>query len=382
MDIPPGRARARPRTTSPYAIGPQSVGWAILGASRNAAPRFLTALRGLPAGSDGAVRAWPSALYSHNAQQARDFARQQSLAFASVELEVVLARPEVRCVYVANHPRHHAEGIEAALEAGKHVFAEPPLALSVGEAHALHRLAERKGLLLGLNYQQRFDPGLLLVRHWLQEHALGDLVGGSVRNAILLPTSQQGWRVDPAWGGIALDRTLRTVDAIRFLTGERVRVVGAAAGPRALGEEGAALTRGETGSPAGRKGAAAVETLHGQLGLSPSGAVVDTFDAWLVPHVQPRIEIYGSTGSATLQPWQSETASAVQFDRHGMRLPAEDETPAADLWATSLAAFMAAVDSEGAPPVPALEDIANLEICLALLEAAGGGPPAHNERFT
>ncbi len=353
-----------PRAAAPYAIGPQSQGWALLGASRNAAPRFLAALRGLSPAPSGAVRAWPSALHSHNARLARDFAHQHALAFASVELEVILARPEVHCVYVANHPRHHAASVEAALRAGKHVLCEPPLALHVDEAQALEQLAAHRGRILGLNYQQRFDPALLLLRHWLSEHALGDLVGGAVRNTTLLAASQQGWRVDAAWGGVVLDRTLRSVDAIRFMTNETVRAQGAAAGPRALGAAAASAP-----------GAAAIEALHGLLALPRTGAIFNTFDAYLAPHILPRIEVYGSTGAAALMPWRSESSSALFFDRHGEQLSAAGETPAADLWSASISAFVAAVESNGAPPIAAAEDIANLRVCRALLAQAGGPAP-------
>lgn len=375
VDAPFGRRQSSPRAATPYAIGPHSVGWAILGASRNAAPRFLAALRSLPPGPDGAVCAWPSAVYSHNARLAREFAQEHSLAFASVELDVILARPEIQCVYVASHPRHHAAAVEAALEARKHVLCEPPVALTVDEAQRLQRLAERRGRLLGLNYQQRHDPGLLLLRHWLQEHALGDLVGGAVRNTTLLPTAQQGWRVEPAWGGVALDRTMRTVDAVRFLTGEAAVVLGAAAGPRAFGSDETTTVRAVEQPHPPRQGTVAVEVLHGLLQLPRSGAVINTFDAYLAPHVQPRIEIYGSSGAAALQPWQSDTSSAVHFDRYGERLHAEDDAPAADLWTLAIAAFMAAVASGAPAPTPAAEDIANLAICLALLEQAGGPTP-------
>lgn len=365
MDARADSSRPSPRAAAPYAIGKQSQGWALLGASRNAAPRFLAALRGLPPAGDGAVRAWPSAIYSHNARQARDFAQEHALAFASVELEVILARPEVHCVYVAGHPRHHAEYVATALSAGKHVLCEPPLALSVSAAQRLQRLAKRNGRILGLNYQQRFDPGLLLLRHWLLEHALGDLVGGAVRNGTLLPVAQQGWRVEAAWGGIALDRTLRSVDAVRFLTGEAPRAAGAAAGPVAFGR----------GAARAERDAAAVEALHGLLALPRSGAVFSIFDAYLISHVPPRIEVYGATGSAALDPWQCHSSSAVYFNRHGEQLSAASETPAADLWAAAVSAFVAAVATNGAPPISASEDIANLTLGLALLAQAGGPTP-------
>ncbi len=283
----------------------------------------------------------------------------------------------MHCVYVASHPRHHASNVEEALWTGKHVFCEPPLALNVAQAERLQRLAESSGCMLAVNYQQRFDPALLLLRHWLHDHALGDLVGGIVRNTTLLPVAQQSWRVDPQWGGIALDRTLRTVDAIRFLTGDEAHVTAATRGPRAFGhdEPPAQGAPWAAGDHRPRATPTAIESLHGLFTLNRTGAAFSTMDSYLLPHVPARIELYGSAGSAALDPWQSDSSSTLTFYSRGEVLSAADATPAADLWSATVAAVVTAVETNGAAPAPAAEDIANLAQCLALLDLAGGPAP-------
>jgi predicted dehydrogenase len=176
--------------------------------------------------------------------------------------------------------------------------------------------------------------------------------------------------VDPAWGGVALDRTLRTVDTLRFLTGEDLQAVGAATGPRALGSA-ATPAPGSAVPPA----QTAVEALQGFLQLPRSRAVFSTFDAYLVPHVPPRIEVYGTVASAALVPWESEGSSTLHFYRHGEQLSAADATPAADLWSASVHAFVTAVEDRSAPPSSAADDVRNLSVCLALLAQAGAPTP-------
>ena len=60
----------------------------------------------------------------------------------------VLADPTVDAVSIATPPRTHYPLVKQALEAGKHVLVEKPLATNAADAEALVELAERKGLVL------------------------------------------------------------------------------------------------------------------------------------------------------------------------------------------------------------------------------------------
>src|SRR5690606_15567196 len=113
---------------------------------------------------------------------------------------------------------------------------------------------------------------------------LGDLLGGYIRNCILLPPALHTWRVEPAWGGVITERTMRTVDAIRFLLGDEVRSVQAAAGPDI-------------------QGTGAIEDAHTLFVMRNQHAVLQAHDSFLLPHAPSRIDVYGTSGSVTVQPW-------------------------------------------------------------------------------
>jgi predicted dehydrogenase len=72
----------------------------------------------------------------------------------------VLARSDVDAVLVATDALGHAALVEAAAAAGKHVFVEKPLALSVGEARRAVEAAERKGVLLQVGHLLRYHPAV------------------------------------------------------------------------------------------------------------------------------------------------------------------------------------------------------------------------------
>ena len=91
------------------------------------------------------------------------------------EVSAVLADPELDAVVVATPARSHASLAAQALEAGKHVLVEKPLALSTAEAVALTRQAEQAGRVLMVGHTFEYNPAVTKIRALLQAGELGDL---------------------------------------------------------------------------------------------------------------------------------------------------------------------------------------------------------------
>jgi 1,5-anhydro-D-fructose reductase (1,5-anhydro-D-mannitol-forming) len=305
------------------------------------------------------VRAWAAAVFSHSPYRAREFALQQQIPLFDSDLDTLLARSEIRYVYVCNHPRHHGQTVLAALRAGKHVLCEPPLALNLEEAHYLHNAAANRGLTLAANYQHRQDPSLEVLRKLVAEHDLGTVIGGYIRNCVLLPPALQTWRVEPAWGGILFDRTLRTVDLLRFLLQGEIASVQARSGLRMFsGEE-----------PAGEdlERASTIEDAHCIVTMKPGGATFHLHDSYLLPHAPSRIDLFGASGSVTIMPWSETGASAMSIYRHGERL--QVHTPQTSSWQRTILAFESSVATGRAIAPGSAEDIENLSVCIAIRDA-------------
>lgn len=349
---PAGSIRGK-AAAAPYAIDSHSTGWLVVGASRVAAPRFVDAVRALPPGEKGSVRAWVAAVCSHSPYRAREFALQHQIPLFDSDLDSLLARQEIRCVYVANHPRHHGQTVLAALRAGKHVLCEPPLALNLEEAHYLHHAAANRGLTLAANYQHRQDPTLEVLHKMVGEHDLGTIVGGYVRNCVLLPTALHTWRVEPAWGGVLFDRTLRTIDLLRFLLGKEIASVLAVSGPRMFSNEGRESSARDP-----------VEDAHTIATMQGSGATFHLHDSYLLPHAPSRVDLFGASGSVTIMPWSDSTASAMSVYRHGERL--QVQVPVADLWQRAILAFDESVRTGQTSLAGSMDDTENLHVCQAI----------------
>src|SRR5215213_6746249 len=86
----------------------------------------------------------------------------------------LLRRDDVDLVYIATPPfLHHPQAL-AALEAGKHVIVEKPLALTVGQADELVAVARERDRLLVANLMQRYNPLFGAVRRLVETRVLGD----------------------------------------------------------------------------------------------------------------------------------------------------------------------------------------------------------------
>jgi predicted dehydrogenase len=99
-----------------------------------------------------------------------------------VEVEALLASPEVDLVYIATPPSLHYPQALAALQAGKHVLVEKPLALTVAQADELVALAQAKGLLCVANLMQRYNPLFESVQKLVESGALGECLHGWFEN--------------------------------------------------------------------------------------------------------------------------------------------------------------------------------------------------------
>jgi predicted dehydrogenase len=91
------------------------------------------------------------------------------------DLDVLLADPKVRAVSIATPPRTHFELASRALEAGKHVLVEKPLATSVADAEALIEIAARQQLIVMPGHTFVYSPPVNKVRELIRAGELGDV---------------------------------------------------------------------------------------------------------------------------------------------------------------------------------------------------------------
>lgn len=324
-------ASCRERRT-PLPVGPNSIGWGIVGASHVAERFAIPAIRRQPPVEQQAG-AWVASIFSHNERRARQFADANQIPLTALNFTDLLERHDIQAIYLGNHPRHHYAFGLAALLAGKHLFCEPPLALTATEAQTLQETAAHRGLILAVNFVARANPAVRWVRQALQENELGDLLAGQVHNLTLLPVSQQSWRLRANGGGVLYDRTQHDLDLLRFLFADEISTVYAAGGLRLLGAEG----REEVD-----------EAITGQVQLARTRLTIQLHDALFVGQRPALLRLDGTQGALDVEAWSSPDRMA-KIIQHAHGDQTEISVPFYDPFWLAIHHFQMAIRNGGTP---------------------------------
>lgn len=139
-----------------------------------------------------------------------------------VELTELVARPELDLVYIATPPFLHYEQALEALEAGKHVICEKPLAMDLKQADEMIALAKEKDLLLIANLMQRYNPLFETMKELIDSAILGDVLHCYFENYANdegLPPQHWFWDREKS-GGIFIEHGVHFFDLFRGWLGE------------------------------------------------------------------------------------------------------------------------------------------------------------------
>lgn len=141
------------------------------------------------------------AVASRSADRAHAFASRHGAAFAYGSLDEMLALPDIDIVYVATPNSQHAPDTLAALEAGKHVLCEKPLATSPAEATAMVDAARQRGLFLMEAMWTRFLPSYRRLIELLADGRIGEPQMVEADFGFRATPDPAGRLFDPALGG-------------------------------------------------------------------------------------------------------------------------------------------------------------------------------------
>jgi len=97
-------------------------------------------------------------------------------------LDALVNHPDVDVVYIATPPFMHFEQAMLAINAGKHVICEKPLAMNPEEGRAMIEAARQKGVLMVTNLMQRYNPMYARIKHLIDKNLLGDFLHGYFEN--------------------------------------------------------------------------------------------------------------------------------------------------------------------------------------------------------
>jgi xylose dehydrogenase (NAD/NADP) len=229
------------------------------------------------------------AVASRDAEKAQKFAKKFALDRAFPSYDALISCDEVDAIYIPLPNSMHCEWTIRALESGKHVLCEKPLAMNAAEVERMTAAANANNRLLAEAFAYRFHPQTEKIRKIVAEKSLGDVK--VVRCVFSFSLGRDGdvrWK--PELGGGALyDIGCYCVNFIRFVLGEEPN------------HAEAAQVLSKTGVD---------ETFSGILKF-PSGAL-GVFDCSFAADFQARAEIIGSRGKLDVWfPWRPKPDRAT-----------------------------------------------------------------------
>ena len=285
---------------------------------------------------------------------------------AAMDVDGLLASPEIDVIVNLSAPLDHAGITRAALRAGKHVYSEKPLAASVDEAAALVALAADLGLVLSVAPATPLGPLQQQARGIVDSGVLGAVAGAS---ATLVYPGPDKWHHNPAalFGAAAgplFDMGVYDIAALTALLGPVAQVT--AFGRRLHNER-----RVRQGPAAGRLFPVGVDThVTALLGFvaGPLATLTLSFDGF--GSAAPGLEIYGDKAAIRCGRSSSFTGDAALSQRFGEWHPI-DRAPDGwndgwddALWIIGLLDHIAAIADGSEPRCAgrhALHDLAVLE---------------------
>jgi predicted dehydrogenase len=198
-----------------------TIKFGILGAAR-IAPNALT----LPCKQ--VLEAEVVVIAARDQDRAREFAKTNDIARVLATYEDVIADPEVEVIYNPLPNSMHCEWTIKALEAGKHVLCEKPIASNAAEAEKMQRVADTTGKILGEAFHYRYHPLADRVRQLMHDGTLGRLIHVEGHFAVPIPPTNIRFDWNLA-GGATMDLGCYPLHMIRYFSGLTPRVISARA---------------------------------------------------------------------------------------------------------------------------------------------------------
>jgi predicted dehydrogenase len=295
-------------------LGVGLIGYAFMGAAHSQAWRTAPHFFELP------MRPALTVLAGRDAVRVADAAERLGWAGIETDWRRVLERDDVDLVDVCTPGDSHAEIAIAALEAGKHVLCEKPLANTVTEAEAMADAAARaaaRGVRSMVGFTYRRVPAIGLARELVAQGRLGEIRhvrAQYLQDWIADPSAPMSWRLekDRAGSGALGDIGAHIVDLTQHITGQRLTGVSALL-ETFVKERPLPASEGSLSGVAGQgTGTVTVDDAAVFLGRFDGGALA-TFEATrfaLGRKNAIRIEVNGSRGSLA---FDFEDMNVLQF---------------------------------------------------------------------
>jgi myo-inositol 2-dehydrogenase / D-chiro-inositol 1-dehydrogenase len=143
----------------------------------------------------------------------------------------MLASKDIDAVFLVSTSSVHAEQIKAGLRAGKHVFCEKPMGVTIEECRDVEQAVAAAGdLHFQLGFVRRFDPSLAYAKQKIDEGAIGEPFLVRAQTVDTDEFAEFQIKFVPTSGGIFMDMNSHDIDLARWFIGSEIKSVYAIGG--------------------------------------------------------------------------------------------------------------------------------------------------------
>lgn len=258
-----------------------------------------------------------------------------------VDYDNILKMPEIDAVSVCVPTTYHYEVVMSAIEQGKHVLVEKPIAFTLKEARKMVKAARKQGVKLATGHVERFNPAVLEAKKLLREKCIGEVVSVSAKRVGPFPP-----RIKDV--GVTIDLAIHEVDVMSYLLDSPVSRIYAHVGSR--------LEKCEYED-------------HAEIMMEFYNEAIGMLEVnWLTPYKKRQLEVTGIEGIISLD-YIDQTVDVYGKNAQKVKVPHHEPLM------EELNCFLNAIIHDEKPKITGEDGIHALKTVLAAMKSARGKIP-------
>lgn len=316
------------------------------------------------------------ALCDINEERVKTMGKKYGVSRIFTDMNEMLKLKEIDAVSVCTWNSQHAPCTITALNAGKHVLCEKPMATSAEEAREMEAAAEKNGKLLMIGFVRRFGNDCAILKDFINNDYFGDIYYTKA-TYLRRKGNPGGWFGDKArsGGGPLIDLGVHVIDLVRYLLGnpKPISVYGATF-QKLFDRKNVKDTVGYSASSKTGNDICDVEDLATAMIRFDNGAVLNIEASFSlnIKSDQGKIELFGTKAGAKIDP-KLEIYSEINNYMADVQLCTKTELDFNGLFENEINHFVSCIKNETVCIAPAKDGIELMTILDAVYESARAG---------
>ncbi len=188
-------------------VNKDEINFALVGAGNLAKWAHLPALQKISGANLRAV-------HSNSGARGKSYAMRFNANYTTSDYEQILNDENIDTVIIATRHNQHAQQAVDALNAGKHVFIEKPMAITIEECQSIYKAVQTSGKRLMVGFNRRFAPYYTEMKSHLKNRTSPMVVSCRMNS----PGIENGWAAEKSQGGVVLGEGCHFIDLMFWLT--------------------------------------------------------------------------------------------------------------------------------------------------------------------